>query len=191
MTKEDQRYGRDKSTIVNKTYIESGEYRRTFDGIVDDPKIARVLYSLAKEMLFHRSGTQTEDMYWIDGDTGEIVTKVTEQTLNIKHNVIYSDTVKSAIKGRSNLITLHTHPSSMPPSIADFNAFFQNHYRASLVVCHDGTVFQYESNQKTSEKLFDIYMKRFLEYGYTEKESQLKTLNEIKRNFDIDFWEVI
>ena len=130
MAQEDQRYGRDKSTVVNKTYIESGEFRRKFDSVVDDPKIARILYPIAKEMLFHRSGTQTEDMYWID-------------------------------------------------------------YRASLVLCHDGTIYQYESNQKISEDLFDIYMKRFLEDGYSEKESQIKSLTAIKRNFDIDFWEVI
>ena len=63
MAQEDQRYGRDKSTVVNKTYIESGEFRRKFDSIVDDPKIARILYSLAKEMLLHRSGTHIEDIY--------------------------------------------------------------------------------------------------------------------------------
>ena len=28
---ENQRYGRNKSTLVNKTYIESGEYRRKYD----------------------------------------------------------------------------------------------------------------------------------------------------------------
>lgn len=191
MAQEDQRYGRDKSTVVNKTYIDGGEFRRKFDSIVDDPKIARILYSLAKEMLFHRSGTQTEDMYWIDGDTGEIIAKVIDQSLDIKHNVIYTDAVKNSIKGRKNLITIHTHPSSMPPSPADFNAFYQNHYKASLVLCHDGTVYQYESNQKISEDLFDIYMKRFLESGYSDMESQIKSLTAIKRNFDIDFWEVI
>ena len=36
---ENQRYGRNKETIVNKTYIESGEYRRKFDNATDNPEV--------------------------------------------------------------------------------------------------------------------------------------------------------
>ncbi len=31
MAMEDQRYGRDKSSLVNKTYIDGGDYRNKFD----------------------------------------------------------------------------------------------------------------------------------------------------------------
>lgn len=31
-----QRYGRNKSTLVNSTYISSGEYRNKFDKITDN-----------------------------------------------------------------------------------------------------------------------------------------------------------
>ncbi len=58
---ESQRYGRNKSTMINKSYIESGEYRRKFDRITDDANLARLLYNKAKEMLYHRSGTEYED----------------------------------------------------------------------------------------------------------------------------------
>ena len=191
MAMEDQRYGRDKGTLVNKSYIESGDFRRKFDSVVDDTKIARILYDFAKEMLFHRSGTQTEDMYWIDGDTGEVVAKVIDQSVDIKHKIIYTDAVKNAIKDHPNLITLHTHPSSMPPSPDDFNTCFQKGYVISLVICHDGTIYQYRSNQMFSEELFGLYMKGYIENGYDEKDAQIMTLTKIKRNYDIDFWEVI
>ena len=39
MILENQRYGRNKETIVNKTYIESGEYRRKFDNATDNPEV--------------------------------------------------------------------------------------------------------------------------------------------------------
>ena len=48
---EDQRYGRNKGTLVNSTYINSGEYRRKFDNITNDNDVNRTLYSKAKEML--------------------------------------------------------------------------------------------------------------------------------------------
>lgn len=56
MPSEYQRYGRNKGTQINNTYINSGEYRKKFDGITDNSSINRLLYSKAKEMLKHRSG---------------------------------------------------------------------------------------------------------------------------------------
>lgn len=50
VTLEYQRYGRNKDTLVNKSYIESGEYRRKFDNITDNPDVNRTLYQCAKEV---------------------------------------------------------------------------------------------------------------------------------------------
>ena len=63
-----QRYGRNKSTLVDSKYISSGEYRKKFDKITNNTELSRLLYSKAKEMLMHRSGTLYEDMYWIDAE---------------------------------------------------------------------------------------------------------------------------
>lgn len=191
MIKEDQRYGRDKGTIVNKSYIESGVFRRKFDSLTDNLRLARLLYEISKEMLFHRSGTRIEDMYWIDRDTGEVVAKIIDQTDNVKQKVVYTDAVKRAIENHQNLITLHTHPASMPPSPDDFNAYMQNGYVMSLVICHDGTIYQYESKQLINERLFAMYVQRYILEGYEEKDAQLKALTVIRHNHNIDFWEVI
>ena len=67
----------------------------------------------------------------------------------------------------------------------------QKNYSISLVICHDGTVYQYRSSQMISEKLFGLYMKGYIESGYDERNAQIMTLTRIKRNYDIDFWEVI
>lgn len=70
-----QRYGRNKYTLVNSTYISSGEYRNKFNKITDNKDVNRIIYSKAKEMLLHRSGTLYEDMYWFDADTGKVIAK--------------------------------------------------------------------------------------------------------------------
>ncbi|MDE6709376.1 MAG: hypothetical protein K2J76_02675, partial [Oscillospiraceae bacterium] len=88
MVLEYQRYGRNKDTLINKTYIDSGEYRRKFDNITDNPEINKALYDCAKTALKHRSGTEFEDMYWIDGGTGEILLSVTDST--DKRTIVYS-----------------------------------------------------------------------------------------------------
>ena len=51
MILEFQRYGRNKETTVDSSYISGGEYRRKFDSIIDNAAVSRILYSKAKEML--------------------------------------------------------------------------------------------------------------------------------------------
>lgn len=185
---ENQRYGRNKSTLVNKSYIDSGEYRNKFDKISDNKDVSRVLYSKAKEMLNHRSGTKIEDMYWIDGKTGEIIASA----LNEKNesSVLYTEAINKAISGKANLIAMHTHPQSMPPSDADFNSVFKYGYSKALVLCHDGKVFQYTAREPVNGTLYDMYVQDFFNSGFSKFDAQIKALEKIKENCDIDFWEV-
>lgn len=185
---EDQRYGRNKDTLVSSSYINGGEYRRKFDSVTDNKDVSRILYSKAKEMLEHRSGTLLEDMYWIDGTTGEVVAKTLDEQQERK--ITYTDAILKAIANKNNIIAVHTHPNSMPPSIADFNSAFEHGYSLGLIICHDGTVYAYLSGQIISGKLYEIYIKRFIQMGHTEKEAQLLALDEIKRSYNVDYWEV-
>ncbi len=187
-----QRYGRNKDTLINSKYINSGEYRRKFDKITGNDDINRILYSKAKEMLFHRSGTLLEDMYWIDGNTGKILASALDEKEEEK--IAYTTSISKAINGRDNLIAMQTHPNSMPPSMADLNSCFKHNYSQSLVICHDETIYSYTSKQKVPDKLYDIYIKKFGINGNndkeTEKDAQLKTLFQICRNYSISFKEV-
>lgn len=185
---ENQRYGRNKNTLVNHTYIESGEYRRKFDKFTDDPEVNKALYNSAKEALKHRSGTEFEDMYWIDGDTGEII----KSALNEQNpmGVAYSDSINKAIKEYKNLIAMHTHPHSMPPSAADFNSAYFNGYSKAFIICHDGKIFEYASMCEVNEKVYELYINSYISQGYSEYESQFKALKRLENNNSIIFWEV-
>lgn len=183
-----QRYGRNKETTVNSTYINSGEYRNKFDHITDNPSINRALYSKAKEMLKHRSGTMLEDMYWMDSSTGRIVASTLDQKKEGK--IIYSPALRKKLKKSNKLIAMHTHPQSMPPSIADFNSAFRHEYSIGIIICHDGTVYAYRSGQEVNERLYARYISYFLLEGCTDNEAQYRALSRLKENHDIDFWEV-
>jgi len=102
-----QREGRNKSTLINQTYIESGEYRKKFDNISDSKVLNRLLYQLSKKILYHRSGTLIEDMYWIDADTTKIVAYETSQTHEEK--IVYSKKNKIHCKKEKRS---HNHPFS-------------------------------------------------------------------------------
>lgn len=188
MALEFQRYGRNKDTLVNKTYIDSGEYRKKFDNATDNHDVNKALYDSAKTALKHRSGTELEDMYWFDEETGETVLSVIDSTE--KRAIVYSDKIKSVISKRTDIITLHTHPSSMPPSIDDFNSCCNNGYKMGYIACHNGMVFEYSSSQIISEKLYDLYLGEYIKQGFSEFDAQMKTLEELKKSFLIHFREV-
>ena len=187
-----QRYGRNKDTVINHTYINGGEYRRKFDKITDNKDVNRVLYQKAKEMLVHRSGTLYEDMYWIDADTGKVVASALNE--KEKSKIIYSDklkkTLKKALNDKTDVIAMHTHPQSMPPSIADFNSSSMNDYLINLVICHDGKIFRYASEETVSEKLYNMYISEFVDSGCTEYEAQIRTLEKLSKSYKINFKEV-
>ena len=183
-----QRYGRNKNTVANKTYINSGEYRRKFDKITHNDDINRILYLKAKEMLFHRSGTLLEDMYWIDSAHRTVIAEETESCS--EEQIVYSNSIRSKIQKYDNLITLHSHPNSYPPSINDLNSNFINHYGLGIVVCHDGKIFKYASNQEIREDYYKMVVEKNLKKGYNECEAQIEALKELVTKFDIMVKEV-
>lgn len=185
---ENQRYGRNKTTLVNKMYIESGEYKRKYDKATDNSEINKTLYDCAKAALKHRSGTVFEDMYWIDSETGRIALSVTDST--DERAIIYTDKIRNTIKNNKNIVTLHTHPSSMPPSISDLNSCCNNKYKIGFVACHDGRVFGYTSNTAVNEQIYNMYIQRYTKDGYDEFDAQLKALERLSESFDIKVWEV-
>ena len=186
--KEAQREGRNKETTINKSYIESGEYRKKFDLITNDRELNRLLYNCAKQMLYHRSGTLQEDMYWIDTVDLQVVAKELSQTENTK--VVYSNTTRRKIKKNTNLVTIHTHPYSYPPSIEDLNSNYANRYAIGIVCCHDGKVFIYKSNVYIVPSYYKKEVEDFLKQGYNEYEAQVKALKKMEERFAIRVTEV-
>lgn len=183
-----QRYGRNKNTTVNHSYINSGEYRNKFDRISNDKALNRKVYQLTKRMLEHRSGTLFEDMYWLDIDTLEVIASETEQ--KSESIIKYSRATKKAITKNENLLVIHTHPNSMPPSINDFNSALKNKYRLCIVCCHDGKIFMYHSKKHVVELLNRGTIAKYKKMGYGDYESQILALKELQNNGEISFKEV-
>ena len=185
---ENQRYGRNKSTLVNKTYVDSGEYKRKYDSATDNKEVNKSLYDCAKKALKHRSGTAFEDMYWIDGETGRVMLSVTDSA--DERTITYTDRIKKCIQTNNKVVTIHTHPSSMPPSIEDFNSCANNGYAKCFVACHNGVLYGYHSNEMINPKLYNLYIQKYMNGGFSEMEAQVKTIKKLSQSFDINFWEV-
>lgn len=185
---EEQRYGRNKQTTINHTYISSGSYRRKFDQISTSRELNRLLYQLSKKMLEHRSGTNYEDMYWIDPE--KVMVVASELESESEKEIIYKENLIDKIAQYDNLITVHSHPNSFPPSINDLNSNFVNNYGIGIVVCHDGKIFLYSSGQEISNDYYNLTVVEYLKSGYNEYEAQILALEELQSKFDILIKEV-
>lgn len=185
---ESQRPGENKATKVIESTIESAEYRRKFDQITSSPQLSRLMCRLAKEILRHRSGTLLEDMVWIDLDTLKVVAYEREGTENGK--IIYSNATKKIVFTHHNLLTMHSHPSSMPPSVDDLNSSFEKGYQLGVVLCHNGQVYIYRSNEFVEPDYFMMVVAQFKKQGYNEAEAQLAAIEEVGRHFEIFVQEV-
>ena len=185
---EQQRKGRNKNTIIDYNYISSNRYRKKFDYISNDKKLNKLLYKIAKKMLLHRSGTEYEDMYWIDLLNGKIVCKITDS--KYKKKILYTTTIKKMIKKSENLLTIHTHPDSFPPSIDDINSNYDHNYEIGIVICHDGRVYMYSAEERINVNYYKLTVEDYLKNGYNEDTAQIEALKEMQKKFSIYFKEV-
>lgn len=186
---EQEQYGKSKNATVNHTYLNSGEYRRKFDAITDNPAVNRTLYQIAKKILNHRSGTLYEDMYWVDKNTGEIAYSITNSTL-LKKIEYPKKLVKLIKENPDKYVTIHNHPESRPPSINDFNANVWNRYSRGVACCHNGKIYLYYSNEYIPKEFYEYRIAKYKKRYYNEEEAQLMALRDLARAHDIHFKEV-
>ena len=185
---EEQRYGRNKPTQINHAYINSGEYRRKFDNLTDSKVINKLIYKNAKEMLFHRSGTMFEDMCWVSPTEEKVVYRKMDETR--QRMIRVDDSIAKILSKYSDLIPIHTHPSTFPPSPDDFNCLLNAGYKFGIIICHDGKIFTYSSFRHVDFRLWDVYMSDLKANGYDEYDAQIEALKIFRAANDIIFKEV-
>lgn len=133
--------------------IDSPGYRRAFD-FFDDEELGNVACDTARDMLRHRSGSAMEDFAVISVSSKTVITKMTSSS-EPKMAVLSRENIR-VIDGakRGDLISVHNHPESMPPSFKDFLLVSHRSFRYGLIACHDGRVIRYRISD--AEKFNDI-----------------------------------
>lgn len=137
-------YGAD-AVNADMDYINSNEFAKKFNNITENKAVNETLLQCARNAIAHRNGTLYEDMYLVNGNTGEILGKQTES--ECKQGIVYNDSIKTALaKGKNEnipLIAFHSHPEGYPPSVEDFNEAYENNYLLGVVAGHNGQVYLY------------------------------------------------
>ena len=90
-------------------------------------------------------------MHLIDSKTGKVVASQTHS--QTPHLVDYNDEMKRAVgKYAGQLVTIHNHPNSLPPSGSDFASNYGRDYKLGVVVAHNGDIYVYNNNDENATR---------------------------------------
>lgn len=178
---------------VDLEYIKSPEYKAKFDQITDKPEVNEGIYQRAKAMLTHRNGTDKEDMYLLDKDSGKVVGSQTGGKTD--YEVAYNASLSDAVRNNEpySLISIHNHSTNLPPTGSDFTSNGLHRYLFGVVACHDGTVYTYKAGTRIfTTGLFDGRVEKYKNqpYNMSGMDAHKRVLDEFVEEYGIE-WKVI
>lgn len=178
---------------INREVIDSNEYKKKFNGITNKPKVDKAIHKYAKAALYHRDGTNREDLYILSSSTGDILGKNITSTESF--GVPVNDSVRKAILNhQGDLIGMHTHFDDTPPTGSDFETAFKRRYNLGVVANATGDIYLYGcGDQYISAKLIDDTIEKYIklvdENGKkiynTTKEAHLQALSQLGKDYGI------
>lgn len=173
---------------VDKAAVNSNAYKKTIYNAIDEsPKVKRSVRDSIGKIYKHRSGSDLEDLYFIDSSTGSVRTSTRGSEPGI---CTPTKSMKKMLAGAEDgtIIGIHNHPRNSAPSLPDIMAAAGRKYKYGIVACHDGTIYKYsvtgKVNEPMAESLLAIYEKR----EYIKIDGKL--LSQMKKDAGIEM-EVI
>lgn len=182
------------SNKVDPALMKSEDFKNKFKGLTGNRKVDDALYTRAKAMLTHRNGTNGEDSYILNAESGKTVLSNTssQKSLEVSYSRDAIDEAKAA--NPEGLIGIHNHPTNLPPNGSDFGAAGYRGYKFGMVVCHNGDVYVYKTgntpfvglslDKKIDDSIYESYRSGELDYiqrGYE------KALNAFAEQYGIEW----
>lgn len=172
---------------VDLEYIKSKEYKEKFSHITNDPQVNEKIYQCSKAALIHRAGTNKEDMYLVSSIDGKV--KGRSNAGKVDFEVTYNNSLNNACDSepKKTLISIHNHPTNLPPTGSDFASQGTRQYNMGVIPCHNGDVYIYQVGDKAfSQRLFDDTIEKYKKMGYTNDiEANIKTLEQFESDYGI------
>lgn len=171
---------------VNLKYISSKDFKDKFSDLTDNPHLNEEIFERVKATLIHRNGTNKEDMYLISVLDGDIKGKNVASKVDFE--VEYNDSIKEAISNEPSktLISIHNHPTNLPPTGSDFVSQGRNQYKMGLIACHNGDVYVYEvGNKAFTRKLMDDTIEKYKKLGYNKVKAHEIVLEQFVTDYGI------
>lgn len=179
------------TNAVDLGYIKSEQYRRKFNKITRNTSVNNAIRQYATAMLTHRAGTDGEDLYLLNSDTGDLILRKNTEKGELEVSLSKEETNKIKSKYKDKMIGMHNHPTNILPTGSDFTVAGYRGYKFGIVVTHDGRVYKYNVGDKIfTPGIIDNRVDKYTKppYDLGVEEAHMKALNEIVKEYGIS-WE--
>lgn len=177
---------------VSRRAVNGRAYRGKFDAAGLPKRAAASCYVEARRILRDRDGTDGERMSVVSWRTGERVCDTFGLGTQAERVGLTLGQYRRAASTDGGVVVLHNHPASTRPSWADLKSVAAHDFvRASLVLCHDGTVYVISG---TSSQLIKAYHGILSECrakyagSLPEESIEMKVLDELYRRNEVERW---
>lgn len=174
---------------VDMDIVKSDGYAAKFSKL-DMPRDAvKSLHESAVAMLTHRSGSELEDLVLVSRSSGKVVARSTAGT--VPFETARNAEIEKAISShpRGDLISVHNHPTNIPPTGSDFASAGYNGYGCGLVALHNGEVYYYEvGDVPFLGRSFDKKVSEKVKMGLDEYDAIIEVMRAYERSHGIK-WE--
>ena len=177
---------------VSRRAVNGRAYRGKFDAAGLPKRAAASCYVEARRILRDRDGTDGERMSVVSWRTGERVCDSFGAHPQAVRTGLTLGQYERASKVKGGVVIMHNHPSSTRPSFSDLRSVAASEFvRASLVLCHDGTIYAISG---TSPQLINAYRGILSECrakyagSLPEESIEMKALDELYRRNEVERW---
>ncbi len=127
---------------VSRRAVNGKAYREKFSRAGLTKGAAESAYAEARRILRDRDGTDGERMSVIEWRTGKRVCDTFGALVSSGRCSLTVEQGEKVMSADNGVVLLHNHPASARPSWQDLKSVALNDFvKASLVLCHDGTVY--------------------------------------------------
>lgn len=171
-----------KQSVIDRKQIASADYQNKFNNLGENKKVTRSIRAKTKEMLRHRSGTNYEDLAYINTKTGKsVINKSFNQAASAKPSKAMTKLLKDA--DEYTVVGVHNHPNSTTPSMNDIKVAEARKYKYGIVAGHNGMICKYTINGPVNYINADIYLEKANALFYNGDMEGLKVvLEELSKN---------
>ncbi|WP_154028198.1 phage minor capsid protein [Olsenella uli] len=177
---------------VSRRAVNGRAYRGKFDAAGLPKRAAASCYVEARRILRDRDGTDGERMSVVSWRTGERACDTFGLGTQAERVGLTLGQYRRAASTDGGVVVLHNHPASTRPSWADLKSVAAHDFvRASLVLCHDGTVYVISG---TSSQLIKAYHGILSECrakyagSFPEESIEMKALDELYGRNEVERW---
>lgn len=177
---------------VSRRAVNGKAYRAKFDSAGLPKKAAAACYSEAREILRDRDGTDGERMSVVAWRTGRKVTDTFGAAVMSGKCSLTAEQGEKVMATEGGVVLLHNHPASTRPSWEDLRSVAANDFvKASLVLCHDGTVYAISGTSTRLIKAHDGILKELrarLGGSLPDERIRMRALDELYRRNEGEKW---